>query len=820
MKKMKRLFSLMMVVIMMLSMTLNVSADTTGYEPTESYVLNYAGVYEGAKWQYFSPYWPAFTFDGYSDYTQSISFSLYDTRNAEAFPVYCTDLDTGLAANSDFRRLNLEDSTYAAAGAGVLRSIMLNGFPKKTTSDLGAAAGVENLTVGEAVAATQAAIWQIAHGERVEFTNFVRTIDTDWSPDGTEHYAECNAEIVNGYAAEENKALIASHIEAVFNYLINLAPTSPAQVAVSNASFKNWGTPVVTKNETTGNYDVTVEATIDVVKTTNDKLTVTAILGDNFANATLENGTNNVELKIENVPASVAKGEVKLAIDGTQTVEDVFLFDAEGERGESQSLIGYLGNQLPVHAEVVVENERIININKSTKVVTGADKEGKETYTLVPLEGIIFDIYYKGSLADYEAGKLTLDESYSGQGDFTLITDADGKASVNLTKNNMPDGVYLIVERPHTAIVKPADPFYVVVPGTNPEGTGWVYTINISPKNDVKGEVDIEKDVIFVGNEEATVDAYKDHTWIIGATVPLDIADGKRYVIEDTLDYRLDYIGNVKVQVELKVPTDDNLVLTEGTDYTLTVTDIATPVDGGDTDAFTVALTTAGMRKVGNYVGTATDNYMIRVYFDAQINSNATMGTEIPNQATLEYTNSVNFDFEDESDIPVVYTGGTNLLKLDANDQTKTLPGATFKVYRAATPEELADDNIVKTTLDGVSGEVVEVKFFNTNTFTGTKVAEATSSDSGVVYISGLAYGDYYIVETQAPQGYNLLTSPQMVTITATSHLSENAVKVLNNAGFELPETGGIGTTIFTMTGLILILGAGLILVTRRRMSL
>ena len=384
----------------------------------------------------------------------------------------------------------------------------------------------------------------------------------------------------------------------------------------------------------------------------------------------------------------------------------------------------------------------------------------------------------------------------------------------------MPDGVYLIVERPHTAIVKPADPFYVVVPGTNPEGTGWVYTINISPKNDVKGEVDIEKDVIFVGNEEATVDAYKDHTWIIGATVPLDIADGKRYVIEDTLDYRLDYIGNVKVQVELKVPTDDNFVLTEGTDYTLTETDVATPVDGGATDAFTVALTTAGMRKVGNYVGTATDNYMIRVYFDAQINSNAAMGTEIPNQATLEYTNSVNFDFEDESDIPVVYTGGTKLLKVDASNSDKKLAGAIFQVYRPATTEELADANVEKVFLGEMETPMVLVSFSNTAAFMKDKVTQATSDENGVVYISGLAYGTYYIVETQAPEGYNLLTTPTEVIIDATSHTDAKVVTIVNNAGFELPQTGGIGTTIFTMTGLILILGAGLTLVTRRRMSL
>ena len=105
MKRIHSLVSAVLVLALALSMlTVPAFADETGYEPTDSYVLNYNGVYDGSKWQYFSPYWPAFTYDGKADFTQSISFTLYNTVNGEGSPTYCTDLIVGLNSGSDFRR--------------------------------------------------------------------------------------------------------------------------------------------------------------------------------------------------------------------------------------------------------------------------------------------------------------------------------------------------------------------------------------------------------------------------------------------------------------------------------------------------------------------------------------------------------------------------------------------------------------------------------------------------------------------------------------------------------------------------------------------
>ena len=84
--------------------------------------------------------------------------------------------------------------------------------------------------------------------------------------------------------------------------------------------------------------------------------------------------------------------------------------------------------------------------------------------------------------------------------------------------------------------------------------------------------------------------------------------------------------------------------------------------------------------------------------------------------------------------------------------------------------------------------------------------------------IRGLAPGTYYLEETTVPNGYNKLAArvPFTVTKDATAAVE---IEVKNESGAELPSTGGIGTTMFYIAGAVLVLGAGVLLVSRRRMS-
>lgn len=852
MNKFSRISVLLLCIVMLLSLIPNAyGAEMTDGEKA-TYVLNHqvdGDNYSGPALQYFSPYRIACTLDKKSITMKNCVFALYNTTNDTVIPAYCSDISVLANANYSYRRINLEDSTFAAEAAGLIRAIVYNGFylsPIEGETDaehelrveeelkrLGEAAGVEDLTIGEAITGTQAAIWQAAHSSSMVYTDFLLSMYMTDVSDSVRYYDICNEERYNGHvkyngiqndnakidAASDRR--VGSRIQAVYTYLMSLEPMAPMDSVVSPASFVNLDGPYAIENGN-GTFDMKVTVTVNVHMEEGDSLTLTASLGDKYkASAALTDGTQTVTLILSNVPDELRDESVLLEIAGQQSGFDVYLFDADGDRNASQSMVGMVDCRLPVYTSISApieegNNDRILNFYKTTLVPNGTDE-----YEKVPLEGITFDIFFVAKLSDYLMGRVQLpdakDYDHPEISDFTLITGTDGKASLNLTQKGMPDGVYLVVEREHPAIKAPVDPFYVVVPTTNPEGTGYIYEINIQPKNDIKGLIKIEKDVITLGNDSASVDAYKDHTWIIGTNIPEDIANGKSFVISDTLDPRLDYIGNMKVQIEAVDGQTVLAELTAGTDYTVTVTDVDSLAEGTPSDAFTVSLTRLGMGTVATAIGeNSYDDYMLRVYFDAQINANSTPATEIPNEAYLDYTNSVNFDFSAKSDKPVVYTGGAKLLKTDYTDATIVLPGAEFEVYRMATEDEiLAGENLVR--LPGYASAMVKVPFFDNEALAGDKVTTATTDENGELTIYGLSYGTYYLRETKAPAGYNLPNEPIEITIDAQSHMEENVIVVGNISGTILPGTGGSGTNIYILLGLLLLSLSAVLLLKKSR---
>lgn len=632
--------------------------------------------------------------------------------------------------------------------------------------------------------------------------------------------AERNAYIA---ADEAGKAAVAGRIESLYHYLLDLTPQEASEVVVSEASFRDHPTATILSPNTDGSYDITVTATVDVTVTDGPgSLTLTAYIdgGQYYDQTDLSNGTGTYALTIRNVPASLKNETVTLAIDGTQTTcGDVFLLDAEGIRGASQSMIGTVSGTLPVHAQVNVEPDRTFTIHKY--------EEGQgDLSERLPLSDISFEIYWVGSIDDYLNGKLAVSsvptdeeiKTYAVSRNLvaTITTDQSGTATYCFGTGH--DGLYLVKEMPNEAIAKTARPFYISIPTY--DETGHVkdnYTVTAYPKNGVTSEeVEIGKDVTSLNNDSDSFAVGQEHSWIISTTIPQNLASGKSYVISDTLDYRLDYQALTSVTVENADGSQVRATLTADTDYVLH-TDTAQDANGHTVDCFTVSLTAAGMKKAADAAGEDFKDCFLRVRFTAVINQNADMGEIIPNEADVDYTNRVGKSFHADSDRPEVHTGAATLRKVDAGAPDTTLSGAVFTVYRPAAEDET--EGVVTMQVDGQSLRLVQVDFYDNPELEGEKVWSLTTGADGMGYFYGLAYGTYYLVETKAPAGYNKLSQPQPFTVDASSHTETMTLTITNSTGVELPSTGGMGTWAFTAGGLSLLCAAAALLLWKRRQA-
>ncbi len=186
--------------------------------------------------------------------------------------------------------------------------------------------------------------------------------------------------------------------------------------------------------------------------------------------------------------------------------------------------------------------------------------------------------------------------------------------------------------------------------------------------------------------------------------------------------------------------------------------------------------------------------------YKATITENALNDDPEKNTATISYGN--NGQYTSEPSVTEVYNAQFTVTKQDGSD--KPLPGAGFVIKNA-------DGKYYKL----ASGVVTWVDSID-------NADEHTSDEAGAVAaFTGLANGTYTLVEKTVPEGYNK-AADSTFTIAEHDYTAANleqASTVINNAGTELPSTGGIGTTIFYIVGAALVIAAGVVLVTRRRMN-
>ncbi len=307
---------------------------------------------------------------------------------------------------------------------------------------------------------------------------------------------------------------------------------------------------------------------------------------------------------------------------------------------------------------------------------------------------------------------------------------------------------------------------------------------NIHDKNDMPFKKEVDKTNVDVGQ---TV------TFKITGKVPDYTGFTKyTYLITDTMTNGLTFKDDVKVMVGSEDKTNDCTITYDATNAPQT---------------FTVSIPVWDRKyEIGAN---------IEVTYTATVNKDA-IAIISSNKAKLTYSNDPTTDevTDSQTEEQKVYTSKIVIDKFETGKQeTVKLPGAEFVLYKK---------------VPGASGEVTQYYKQDDTTKAVTwvnTIAEATTvktGEHGEAFFEGLADGTYYLVETKAPAGYNQLTGPQEVKVagstTDTTKLSVTA-EVANNTGTLLPSTGGMGTTVFYVLGAVLVVGAGVLLVTKKRMS-
>ena len=200
--------------------------------------------------------------------------------------------------------------------------------------------------------------------------------------------------------------------------------------------------------------------------------------------------------------------------------------------------------------------------------------------------------------------------------------------------------------------------------------------------------------------------------------------------------------------------------------------------------------------------------------YTATVNELAVVNVAETNKAKLEYDNFTTV----ETDPVEVKTFGFDLTKIGDGDDNNPLKDVTFTLKNAS------NEYYTLPTSDTSNDEDRFVALAE-----GATAPTVATDANGKITFAGLAQGTYTLTEIETNTGYNLLTGDITVTIDdkgeatfsgeGASKLEGNAVKINNQSGTVLPSTGGIGTTIFYIVGAILVIGAGVVLVTRRRMN-
>lgn len=411
----------------------------------------------------------------------------------------------------------------------------------------------------------------------------------------------------------------------------------------------------------------------------------------------------------------------------------------------------------------------------------------------------------KDSTGTYFQGKAGIASETAWSSSSVLSAFAEAAAKY-VKDNNLTTTISVKAEETK-AILNTTESGYYLITST----LGTRAMIDTTPGNVSINEKNDDNTIVKTVKEDSTGNYGKENDAQVGDTVEFKsvatiVPRSINVKIHDTMDAGLTLNPN-----SIKVYTDEALK-TEYTDATIRTGNNA---DAGDT--FTIDIP-------DGFASTAENSQNLYIVYTAEVNSNAIV-KDANGVAIVDQENKTKVTYGDKTstreDKTKTSTHKFSVFK-HATDSTDNLANAVFQLKKNGTVVNLVklDANnyrVVDDTETGVAATHVAGNNELATVAADTIVSDFVTVANGDIVIWGVdSDSDYTLKEIQAPKGYNLLSAEVKVTVN-----SDNATRidVENKTGIELPSTGGMGTTIFYVLGTILVLGAGVLLITRKRMS-
>ena len=446
------------------------------------------------------------------------------------------------------------------------------------------------------------------------------------------------------------------------------------------------------------------------------------------------------------------------------------------------------------------------------------------------------------------------------------LTDLSGGVDLVLTEDgpvkfeDLEEGYYIIRDTNNNE--DPAEDDYT---------SAFVVKVVADVTGEMKGAVPSSNKKVADINDSSdhAVGSYQDSAdYDIGDAVPFQLnattasnaSDFKKYHI--TFQDKLSSAFDDPTEYTVTVLGETFTLGTSGTKTTEAGTKITVEMGTAAADQTFAITVTFEPTETGAYLDNECDSTDISVTYTAVLNDDAVIGSAGNlNESYITYSsNPEDFTGEEEGKTPVdkvkVFTYELTIDKID--ELGAALKGADFALYKQV---NAIDGHYPEGAVSGADipfAEGVEhSKISATRYYVLVENKTGTSAGSSFAF-NGIDDGIYVLVETTIPAGYNPLDSveftvtadhdaesqdPKLNSLTATApfNASENwavvsevdkkdgtkhttvsgemYAEIENNSGSTLPETGGIGTTIFYIIGGILVIGAGVLLVSRRRMK-